>query len=347
MVASGVFPKIDGDVLYAQDFNLTTRLIALNNIQERLGLVYQQTTPDLIGNIIGSTNAALQSSRMLFTVSGNNNAPFLNAIDPFTVTPLGSIWWSGATAWTGDQSLGITTGGGSLLFQANFPAGHAPVNGSLVTSGHNLFNSFGGNVRVQIGSTGGTTAAGTSIAQYKLGNTIVYENTTVNTVVRSGTIDLMRTDSGLFWHRYQISGGNFRDWTSGAVGNGYLTIYVEGDPLTNAGVVFGTVLSINALSGVVLSSFTISGVAPTNALGSASFNSAIGAGSWFGNYTSGGATHEYSLNDGTNYNNGSLTNFVAVTTGGSNFRYRYTGSQTYASGQDGGFAVVALGFEFI
>ena len=311
MAGQGQIPKIDGDILYSSDYNKTLNFTASQLIKNALSLPREYLVTGL--SIIGSTNVNNQNGTLLFTNSGNTN--YLNPIDPFTQSPLGSLWWSGAADWT---RVGITTGGGSLFFNNSFDLSSTNSNGSLVTSGIstalNIFDKFGGNIRIQVGSFGfPANNISTSNIIVKVGGTeVLADNSVTNHVIASGVIDLMRTQSGTFWHRMASGTSTYNDWSSANVGDGMLTIYLNGTKSVSLGIQLISLLSIKALSGTNTCEFILAGSTPGNYFSGVSNNAVLLDGNWFGNFNSGAATHRYSFNSGINYNTGSTATFVNV-----------------------------------
>jgi len=352
MTDEGIFPKVPGDVVHASDLNNTYSSIMTNTLLDFLSLSRNNIYSVSLSALAGSTNMEYHNSNLTTTLSGNSH--FNNTIDDFNDNALGSFWGS----VTGGTTPEITETGTFIKIGGAIPnsVGAKSYIAQVTWSGTNLENMFdyyGGYFRVALGSVYSDTNASSQIHTAVIFNDVILTDTYGTTFTTSGPwyYDFRRIGSSDIYYRF-MTGTAWGGWTGpvSAGGSPYISFLSSGANEGNSAASGGMYVDwIKSVSGTIATEFIGSrNLQTTTNVYGRTFGPAVVTLSGVGYYNNlGSITHNYSLNGGTNYTNGSINQLVNIGTPGSVFTLKWQKTENYGSGVYSGFRVSHAGVYFL
>jgi len=253
MASEGQFPKIDGDVLYAKDYNATNKLFAAGLLKTLFSLngSFNAVKPTLTAVAAGTNNMAVQSGSVYTTYA--NDSSYNGVMDNFNTFDTAK-WSSGVGAGA------ITIDNGFLVVKGD------TQNGSTwIKSTGNIFGMAGGNIRLRLGSLVGGNEFYPRIS---IDDVPIYNGAITNPNYSGATIDIMRMSGSNYYYRFEPYDNNntFIGWSGlPTASNGILEINIIYGPPGGGGNATGSFFIdfVNYVSGISPNSFRVSGTINT------------------------------------------------------------------------------------
>lgn len=328
----GKFPKVGNDPLYVSEINNElTALAWKNQAREALGFDRLQfLNPKYISGInTGSFGTG-------FITSWSGTSIYNGVIDNHDDSSIGSIWKViGALAFNEDANY---------IFSTHL-AGNTTNIGSVYTSGFNVFDLYGGAIRIQTGSFVGQQAGGgggLTHIRVLCDSTVLYTKSARDWATSGITIDLQRIDENNFYYRTD-SGTGFKAWNKSTFTSGHI-IFGMSVKATGGGGVFqiGSMLIDfeHMISGVTSFESLYSGLSPLRYIDGGSPSTAVFT--VIGTGSKDISSYNISLDGGANYTTGSDGKLTSILPSGTDVRLQVLGSITHNAGSDGGLIYSGL-----